>query len=249
MNHLSVQYVKRALSFALLLTLGVACSAGPRFATWELGGTSQFTEKSNHFEITNTNCASTPTGLVFYPGGLVKPAAYIPLAASLAKDCYRMLIAKMPFDLAVLNSNIAKDLKSQYASQVQQWFIGGHSLGGAMAAKVIKNNPNQYQGLILLAAYPAESDSLAQTDIPVLSISASNDGLATRAKVEASRSSLPPNTIYHEIAGGNHAQFGDYGPQDKDGVATISGSRQLEATYQSIARFIKDPVSERPQAD
>ncbi len=231
----------------LLLIFSVSCSAGPRFATWELGSTSRFTEKSDHFEISNTTCSSTPIGFIFYPGGLVKPAAYIPLAAALAKDCHKVLVAKMPFDLAVLNSDLANGLQDQYASQTQKWLMGGHSLGGAMAAKVIKNNTHRYQGLVLLAAYPAESDSLANTDVPVLSVSASNDGLATPAKVEATKGYLPESTTYIQIAGGNHAQFGDYGPQANDGEATISGPDQLNATYRAMADFIKDRVNESPK--
>ena len=249
MKTLSTRKSGLNILWVALLTLSVSCSAGPRFATWELGTTSRFTEKNDHFEVTNTACTTTPTGLIFYPGGLVNPAAYIPLAASLAKDCHRVLIAKMPFDLAVLNSGLAQTLQAQYVSQVQQWFIGGHSLGGAMAAKVIKNNENKYQGLVLLAAYPAESDSIALSRVPVLSVFASNDGLATGAKITAAKGYLPPNTIYKEIVGGNHAQFGNYGPQAKDGVATLSAQAQLEATYQAVSDFIKNHASESLQDD
>jgi pimeloyl-ACP methyl ester carboxylesterase len=241
------QQLTRAFLLIALIALGFSCSAGPRFAVWELGSSSRFIEKNNHFEIQNTTCKSTPIGFIFYPGGLVNPAAYIPLAAALAKDCHKVLIAKMPFDLAVLNSDIANHLQTQYASQAQQWLMGGHSLGGAMAAKVVKSNPAGYQGLILLAAYPAESDSLANVNVPVLSISGSNDGLATPAKIEATKGYLPDSTTYIEIAGGNHAQFGDYGPQANDGVATISGQTQLQETYQAIADFIEDRVSKSSQ--
>lgn len=249
MKALSTQTARLSCMLVLLLSLGISCSASPRFSTWELGVTSRFIEKADHFEVINIDCDSTPTGFVFYPGGLVNPAAYIPLAATLAKNCHRVFIAKMPFDLAVLNSNIATALQTQYTSEVQQWFIGGHSLGGAMAAKVIKQNAERYQGLILLAAYPAEADSLAYTDIPVLSVSASNDGLATPAKITATKKFLPQSTTYKEIIGGNHAQFGDYGPQANDGIATIDGQHQLAVIHQAIADFIKDRVSESLQAD
>jgi hypothetical protein len=53
-----------------------------------------------------------------------------------------------------------------------------------------------------------------------------SDGLATEDKIAASRPLLPAATRWVAIEGGNHAQFGWYGPQSGDGTATISREEQ-----------------------
>lgn len=42
------------------------------------------------------------------------------------------------------------------------------------------------------------------------------------------------------IEGGNHAGFGDYGPQQGDGEATISADEQQEIAADAVAVAIKD---------
>lgn len=112
-----------------------------------------------------------------------------------------------------------------------------------MAAKAAKNG--DYQGLFLLAAYPAAADDLSMRSLPVLSISASNDGLATPTKIEQNKVYLPANTRYYVVQGGNHAQFGDYGPQDKDGLATLSATAQQTETAQILLEFLDQPLKSR----
>lgn len=227
------------------LILLSACSAAPRFALWELPANTSFVEQSDHFRVkaAASNCEeSVQEGVIFYPGGLVHPAAYIPLAARLATPCRTVLVAKMPLDLAVLRADADQSLKKQYP-RLTTWWIGGHSLGGAMAAKAAKSGG--YQGLFLLAAYPAAADDLSAQSLPVLSISARNDGLATPAEIEQNKSLLPPDTRYHVIEGGNHAQFGDYGPQDKDGQATLSATAQQAETAQILLEFLEQALKSR----
>jgi hypothetical protein len=64
----------------------------------------------------------------------------------------------------------------------------------------------------------------------VVSISGSKDGLATPDKIEASKKLLPASTKFVVIDGGDHAQFGDYGPQDGDNAATVSQADQIKQT-------------------
>lgn len=232
-----MQQLLRYCLLTLLTCLLAACSAAPRFGAWELPKSSRFEEKSDHFVVKNDSCERSVSGTVFYPGGLVSAAAYIPLAAALAQDCHLVLIAKMPLSLAVFNPDAGIALQQQYANQATVWTLGGHSLGGAMAAQLIKKAP-QFKGLFLLAAYPAAESSLAASTLPVLSISASQDGLATPAKISANKAYLPPGTEYLELQGGNHAQFGDYGPQDKDGQPTLSATEQLRQTQQALHAWL-----------
>ena len=172
------------------------------------------------------------TGLIFYPGGLVDPRAYAPAARAIAAEGYLVAIVPMPFNLAVFAPNRGLDVMAAYPT-IQQWAIGGHSLGGAMAANFATTQDDAVKALILWASYPASNNSLAQREnLEVTSIYGSNDGLTTVAKIDESRPLLPPDSSFVAIEGGNHAQFGRYGAQDGDNPATIP---QAEQEAQTIA--------------
>ena len=173
-----------------------------------------------------TPAASQPTtGFIIYPGGRVDYRAYAPAAHQIAAQGFLVVIVRMPLNLAVLNVNAAQKVISAYP-EIQHWAIGGHSLGGAMAANFSKSHPGLIQGLALWAAYPSSSDNLSNSGMRVVSIFGSQDGLATGEKIEASRKLLPENTAWIQIAGGNHAQFGWYGNQAGDNPASISRLNQ-----------------------
>jgi hypothetical protein len=175
-------------------------------------------------------------GLILYPGGKVQAEAYAPLARSVAEEGYLVVIVYAPLNLAIINPNAAEPVQD-YFSAVEQWAVGGHSLGGVTAAIYAENHLDRIDGLVLLAAFPGD-DRLLNSGLDVLSLYGSNDGLATPAMVEANRSFLPANTQYIEIQGGNHGQFGYYGPQDGDGEASISYDEQLAQTSLAIINFL-----------
>lgn len=176
--------------------------------------------------ITFTPTNGTPTtGLIIYPGGRVDPRSYAPAARQIAEQGYLVVIAPMPLNLAVFNADRAADIVAAYPD-IQNWAIAGHSLGGAMGANYIDSGSTAIEGLALWAAYPAEGDSLVDNPVTVTSISGTLDGLSDPAKIEASRSLLPTETLFVPIEGGNHAQFGYYGPQGGDNPATISREQQ-----------------------
>jgi len=164
-------------------------------------------------------------GLVLYPGGRVDYRAYAPAAQSIAAQGYLVVIPGMPLNLAVLASGRAGEVIVAFP-HVQHWAVGGHSLGGSMAASYARKQPGKVQGLVLWAAYPSGSDDLSGYDLQVVSIYATRDGLTSGADIEASRRLLPPSTRWVAIEGGNHAQFGWYGAQSGDQEATISREEQ-----------------------
>jgi dienelactone hydrolase len=137
----------------------------------------------------------------------------------------------------VFSPDLAEKVMQAYP-EIDTWVVGGHSLGGAMAANYAAKNPGQVDGLVLLASYPAESGSLAGSDVDVISIYGSEDGLATGDKIDASRPLLPQNTRFVEIVGGNHAQFGWYGPQNGDGEASIERIDQQKQAVEAITSFL-----------
>ena len=179
------------------------------------------------------------TGYIFYPGGKVDPRSYAPMAQAIAEQGYLVVIPPMPLNLAVLSPGEAADVIAAYP-EIETWVIGGHSLGGSMAANYAKKHPDQISGLVLLASYPANSDDLSQSDLMVLSMYGTNDLVADYEKIEASKALLPADTQFVPIEGGNHAGFGWYGPQAGDGEATISREEQQTQVVQATVDFLKE---------
>jgi pimeloyl-ACP methyl ester carboxylesterase len=178
------------------------------------------------------------TGLIFYPGAKVDPRAYAVTARSIAEEGYLVAVVPMPLNLAVFAPNRASDVIAAYPDIIC-WAVGGHSLGGAMAARFAFRQPELVGDLVLWAAYPA--DDLSGRELHAVSISGTRDGLATEAKIAASKALLPAGTRWVPIVGGNHAQFGSYGPQVGDLPALLDSKEQqaqvIEATSALLAEL------------
>lgn len=174
-------------------------------------------------------------GFIFYPGGKVEAEAYYPLMAECAKNGVLSVIVEMPFNLAVFDINAAEGIKD-YFPNVEKWYIGGHSLGGSMAAAYLDKNIEEYKGLILLGSY--STIDFRDSDIRALSIYGENDRVMNREKYDECKANLS-TLSEHEIAGANHAGFGMYGRQDGDGIAEISSFEQIKTTAIIIADFVR----------
>lgn len=175
-------------------------------------------------------------GFLFYPGGKVEAAAYAPLMLALAERDVLCVLIPMPCNLAVLNPNAAEGIQEQFP-EIENWYIGGHSLGGSMAASYAAKHGEELGGLVLLAAY-ATAD-LTDSALDVLSLYGSEDGVLNMEKQENYRKNLPETTVEIVIPGGNHAGFGSYGAQDGDGEASISAAQQIQYTAEAMAEFVK----------
>jgi predicted alpha/beta-hydrolase family hydrolase len=183
------------------------------------------------------------TGLIFYPGGRVDYRSYAPLAREIARQGYTVVIVPMPLNLAVFGAGRASDVIAAHP-EIQHWVIGGHSLGGAMAANYVYGHPDAVSGLALLAAYPAGNNSLADRNLDVLSIYGTQDGAVDQLK--AAQSLLPPGTEWMAIDGGNHAGFGWYGPQPGDGAASISRGAQQARTVAGVVALLSRMGGQAP---
>jgi pimeloyl-ACP methyl ester carboxylesterase len=179
----------------------------------------------------------TETGLVVYPGARVDPRSYAPAAREIAAHGYVVVVVPMPLNLAVFAPNAASDVIDSFP-EISIWAVGGHSLGGAMAARYAHSHPSLVHALVLWAAYPDGSSDLSESRLAVTSIYGTLDGLASVDEIEASRPLLPPTTTWVALQGGNHAQFGWYGPQSGDNPAIITREQQqqqvVEATLQLL---------------
>jgi hypothetical protein len=175
------------------------------------------------------------TALVFYPGGLVDPRAYAPLAQDIAAEGFLVVIVPMPLNLAVFGSGKAAKVIESFP-EIEDWAIGGHSLGGAMASQYTHDNPGSVSGLALWAAFPPDSSDLSESSLGATSIYGTRDGLVSLEEVENSRRLLPAATEFVAIPGGNHAQFGWYGPQEGDlPPATSHADQQAQIVAGTIS--------------
>ena len=173
-------------------------------------------------------------GLVLYPGAKVEAEAYVPLARKIARRGVFCVIARMPCNLAVLDKDAASALIAAYPCP-SHWWVGGHSLGGAMAASYAASNADKVEGVAFLAAYPPRNVSLSGLD--ELLVYGSNEGVVSRERFDAFLATLDPAQVC-EIEGGNHSQFGDYGTQPGDDDATISADEQRELAADAICDAI-----------
>lgn len=167
------------------------------------------------------------TGFILYPGGFVDPVAYAPVAQAIAQEGFLVVIDPMPLNLAVTGVEGADAIIAAFP-EITSWGIGGHSLGGAMAAEYVKNNPDAISGLALWAAYPAENTDLSARSLVVVSVYGDADGVASVSDVTGAASRLPPDTRFVAIPGGNHTQFGSYGDGLQRGDAPAGVSREAQ---------------------
>ena len=174
-------------------------------------------------------------GLIFYPGGKVQFEAYVPLLEACAEKGILCVMPKMPGNLAVLDPNAADGIQADYP-QISKWYMGGHSLGGVMAANYIASHTDDFSGLVLLAAYSTKD--LTQSGLRVISIYGSEDGVLNMEKMQASKQNLPQDAAESVIEGGCHAYFGSYGEQDGDGKAEISREAQIGQAAAAIEAFV-----------
>ena len=166
----------------------------------------------------------TDTALIFYPGAKVEAEAYLPLLEQLRQEGMLCVLVHMPFHMAIFDADGANDAFAALPD-VKHWYIAGHSMGGAMASQFAAENREAVEGLILLGAYP-------YGDYPV------EDTLTVYGSLNTS---VAEKITYEEnvvvIEGGNHAQFGNYGPQKGDAEAAITAEEQQAVTVAAIVDF------------
>jgi dienelactone hydrolase len=181
---------------------------------------------------------TSKTGIVLYPGAKVEPEAYAYFAQRLSEEGYVVGIPQVPLNLAFTGLGKAQEMMERYPS-VEKWYVGGHSLGGVAAASFAHDNQDEVDGLFFLGSYPAGGDDFSKKDLPVLSIFAENDGLTSFENIEDSKALLPEDTIFYEIKGGNHAQFGMYGPQKGDNKAELPAKEQQDQIVDAFVTWAK----------
>lgn len=179
--------------------------------------------------------SGTGDAIIFYPGGKVAFEAYAPLLYQLSQQGFDCFLIKMPCNLAIFGKDKADVILEQY--KYDNWYIMGHSLGGAFGAVYAAEHADRLTGLCMLAAYPT---SKIDDSLKTLTIYGSNDHVVNKEKMEKGKEYLPEDNMELCIIGGNHAMYGNYGEQKGDGLGEITTQEQQMQTVDAITSWIKN---------
>ena len=186
---------------------------------------------------------TVPTvGFIILPGGNCDPRSYAPAAHAIAAKGFFTCIIPMPSCIAIFGYVRADRIIKDYG-KIEKWVIGGHSVGGTAACLYAKTS-NKLSGVVIWASVPDPSNRLDNTSIKALSVYGTRDGRASPEYVMSYAMYLPEDTVYVEIEGGNHTQFGWIDPSpdaylEGDNAATITIEEQQEIIVRVTVDFLK----------
>jgi len=167
------------------------------------------------------------TAIIFYPGAKVEYFSYLPMMEKIMLSSnVTCILVKMPFNMAIFDSDAADKIINRFPD-IENWYLAGHSMGGAMASDFASKNQDKIMGLLLFGAYiygnyPEEN---------ALTVYGSFN-TSVEEKINYTE-----NIIV--IEGGNHAQFGNYGKQKGDPDATISSEEQQNIAVAAVPEFLE----------
>lgn len=178
--------------------------------------------------------SGTDHAMIFYPGAKVEYTAYAPLMMKIAEKGLDVFLVKMPCNLAIFGQDKAEQIMQEY--DYENWYLSGHSLGGAMAANFTAEHQEEVNGLILMAAYPTKE--ISEKKVAVLSLYGSEDDVLNLDKLAEGKSLISGSYLEICIEGANHAGFGNYGKQKGDGIASMTNGLQQQRVANEIASWM-----------
>jgi pimeloyl-ACP methyl ester carboxylesterase len=187
------------------------------------------------------------TGLIFVCGSGVAANAYAPLLRPIADEGCPVFIIKLPYRFALLESHRQAAIERVFAvvashPEIPHWVVAGHSLGAALACRVVQDHRHSFTALVLIGTTHPKQDDLSSLPLPITKVYASLDGVAPADKVHQNWRLLPPHTKRVLIEGGNHSQFGHYGHQFLDGTPQITREAQQAATRAELLAALRLPL-------
>ncbi|BDC53004.1 hypothetical protein F183_A53190 [Bryobacterales bacterium F-183] len=222
-----------------LRRIWIACGLGFTFWLW-LG----FQTSSDLPPARETSMSGAPKqGVIFLPGGMVAPEAYRPLMDRIRDKGFAAEIVPLPYRCACTDAQrgeLFDHIEARMRANPEiHWAVGGHSRGGMLTARLLKERSGtSARGAVLVATTHPRDFDLAGVGKPILKIFGSEDGVASPGDIARNRHLLPSDAVLKQIDGGNHVQFGYYRHQLSSGTATITREQQQEATASAIAEFL-----------
>jgi hypothetical protein len=177
-------------------------------------------------------------GLIFFPGALVDPIAYAPMAHAVADSGYAALLIEVPYRGAFGGASgpelFARVSAATASTGLHRWVAAGHSRGGVITATLVRDGFPGLAGAVLIGTTHPRDFSIAATSIAMTRVFGTRDTVADSYKQERTRANLPLATRVVRVDGGNHSQFGYYGFQPGDWPAEISRDEQQAITRRAI---------------
>lgn len=188
--------------------------------------------------------APETVGLLFFPGSLVDPVAYAPLARAVAVAGYPVIMLELPrrgafggADDPALYARAESTMRDP--SGPRRWVMAGHSRGAVVASTIAARALPEVAGLVLIGTTHPRDVDLSHLAIPVTKVVGTRDRIAPESTSLSNRHLLPPATRWVRIEGGNHSQFGWYGFQPFDGRPRIPSTEQREQMIQAVLDILK----------
>lgn len=95
---------------------------------------------------------------------------------------------------------------------IDAWAIGGHSLGGAMAARFVYRHPGAMDGLLFWDAYPPDTDDISDRPLRVRLIHRADESGEAPDYYAQYKPLLPASMDYRALPGAVHINFGRFIP-------------------------------------
>ncbi|MDE0564010.1 MULTISPECIES: alpha/beta hydrolase [unclassified Exiguobacterium] len=234
--------MKKFFKWAALSIVGLLVVAVAGFLIWTqftYGPTDEATQYAEEGKVVDNRLefgdTTSEVGVILYPGAKVEKEAYAYYGTRLAEEGVFVAIPSLRLNLGILDIDAAAPIIEAHP-EIERWIVAGHSLGGSAASGYALEHQELVEGVIFLASYPISS--MVDSDLRVLSISGELDGLAVPEDIEASRSDLPEDSQFVQIEGGNHANFGMYGPQKGDQESPLTSKEQLDEVLSAILEWL-----------
>ncbi|WP_214821844.1 MULTISPECIES: alpha/beta hydrolase [unclassified Exiguobacterium] len=234
--------MKKFFKWTGLIVLGLLVVAIAGFLIWTqftYGPTDEATQYAEEANVVDNRLefgdTASEVGIILYPGAKVEKEAYAYYGTRLAEEGVFVAIPSLRLNLGILDIDAAAPIIEAHP-EIERWIVAGHSLGGSAASGYALEHQELVEGVIFLASYPISS--MVDSDLRVLSISGELDGLAVPEDIEASRSDLPEDSQFVQIEGGNHANFGMYGPQKGDQESPLTSKEQLDEVLSAILEWL-----------
>ncbi|WP_382549416.1 alpha/beta hydrolase, partial [Streptomyces sp. NPDC057131] len=183
---------------------------------------------------------NSDVGFIIFSGAKADEKAYAYMAKLLNEAGHTVIIPKVMFHMSATGINHGFEIMESNP-EIEKWFLIGHSLGGLPISSIADKEPDKLQGIAFLASYMITD--LSRLDISAIRITASNDKIMNKKRMEEHLDYLPENSTSVVIDGANHQGFGAYDSLSRDGEATMSWKEQQERTVRLILDFFDPQIN------